>query len=84
MTEEEQALKEVKKAEAEAGQGTSLRAGHVSSGLNFPMTDVAARALQELTGSSDNLVQLVCWFVLAGFGLVVTRVLEDRPSDGND
>lgn len=59
LTEEEETLQGVKDAEAEASRGTTSRSSHVSSGLNFPISDEALTALRRLTEGSENLVQLV-------------------------
>ena len=64
LTNEEQTLQDVKKAEAEASRGTGARSSHVSSGVSFPMSEDARRALQGLMSASENLVQLVCYVVL--------------------
>ena len=60
LTEEEQALRGIKNAEAEASCGTTARSSHVSSGLSFPIATDALNALRELAHSIDNLIQLVC------------------------
>jgi twinfilin len=61
LTEEEQSLGAVKKAEAEEGKGMSVKKAHVSDRLTLSISDEAVEALKNLTGSvrGDNLVQLV-------------------------
>lgn len=61
LTEEEQSLGAVKKAEAEEGRGMSVKKAHVSDRLTMSISDEAVEALKRLTGSdgADNLVQLV-------------------------
>ncbi|KAI9742651.1 MAG: Twinfilin-1 [Claussenomyces sp. TS43310] len=60
LTEEEQALGAVKKAEAEEGRGMSGKKSHVSAGLTMPVSEDALNALRSLGDSSGqkNLVQL--------------------------
>lgn len=60
LTEEEQSLGAVKKAEMEEGRGLSARSSHVTGGMTMPVEEEAMNALKAL-GSSDgghNLVQL--------------------------
>lgn len=59
LTQEDRALQGVKKAEAEASQGTGARSSHVSSGVSFPISEEALLALRDLEGGMENLVQLV-------------------------
>ena len=59
LTEEEKTLQSIKEAEAEASRGTTSRSSHVSSGLSFPVSDAALRALRDLKIGGDNLIQLV-------------------------
>jgi len=60
LTQEERALQGVKEAEAEASRGTGARSSHVSSGVNFPISEEALQALRGLEeGGRENLVQLV-------------------------
>lgn len=61
LTEEEESLGAVKKAEAEEGRGMSVKKAHVSDRLTMSISDEAVEALKRLTGSDgqDNLVQLV-------------------------
>lgn len=61
LTEEEESLGAVKKAEAEEGRGMSVKKAHVSDRLTMSISDEALEALKKLTGSDgrDNLVQLV-------------------------
>jgi twinfilin-like protein len=61
LTEEEQSLGAVKKAEAEEGRGMSVKKAHVSDRLTMSISDEGIMALKNLIGSAsgDNLVQLV-------------------------
>ena len=60
LTEEESALAGIKRAEAEVGRGTTDRSSHVSSGLNFVISEDALEALKGLgTDDGHNLIQLV-------------------------
>jgi twinfilin-like protein len=61
LTEEEQSLGAVKKAEAEEGRGMSVKKAHVSDRLTMSISDEAVEALKRLAGSDggNNLVQLV-------------------------
>lgn len=61
LTEEEEALQSVRRAELEASQGTAARKSHVSSGVSFPFSSEAVEALKNLTSSNGfiSLVQLV-------------------------
>jgi twinfilin len=61
LTEEEESLGAVKKAEAEEGRGMSIKKAHVSDRLTMSISDEAVGALKRLAGSDggDNLVQLV-------------------------
>ena len=61
LTEEEQTLRGVKEAEAEASMGTTSRSSHVGGPLSFPLADPARQALKALPEGADNLVQLVCY-----------------------
>lgn len=62
LTEEEESLGAVKKAEAEEGRGMSIKKAHVSDRLTMSISDNAVDALKGLPGSEggNNLVQLVC------------------------
>ena len=60
LTEEERSLQSVKEAEAEASRGTTSRSSMVSAGrINFPISEDALQALNNLPSGADNLVQLV-------------------------
>lgn len=61
LTEEEQSLGAVKKAEAEEGRGMSVKKSHVSAGMSMPVSEGALEALKSLVESAaeKNLVQLV-------------------------
>ncbi|KAI9808384.1 MAG: Twinfilin-1 [Pycnora praestabilis] len=58
LTKEEETLQDVKEAEASASKGTSAKSSHVSSGVGFPISEEAMRALKGLDSDGDNLVQL--------------------------
>ena len=60
LTDEEQNLKDIKEAEAEASQGTTARSNHYTPGrLTLPISMSALQVLRDLPSGSDNLVQLV-------------------------
>jgi twinfilin len=61
LTEEEESLGAVKKAEAEEGRGMGVKKAHVSDRLTMGISDEAVGALKKLAESEggDNLVQLV-------------------------
>lgn len=59
LTEEEKSLGEVKRAEQEAGRGTSTRETHLSNNLNTPVADDVIDALKELASEQRSLVMLV-------------------------
>jgi twinfilin len=61
LTEEEESLGAVKKAEAEEGRGMGVKKSHVSDRLTMAISDEAVAALKKLAASDgeDNLVQLV-------------------------
>lgn len=54
LTEEERSLGEVKRAEAEAGQGTGTREIHLSKSLAMPIGEDAIEALKELAGGEGE------------------------------
>ncbi|KAK3681786.1 hypothetical protein B0T22DRAFT_502286 [Podospora appendiculata] len=54
LTEEERSLGEVKRAEQEAGAGTSSRAIHLSKQMSIPMADSAIAALEELAAERGS------------------------------
>ena len=60
LTEEEQTLKGVREAEAEASMGTTHRSSHASSHTTLQVSEEAVEALKALRAGGDNLVQLVC------------------------
>jgi twinfilin-like protein len=64
LTEEEQSLGAVKRAEAEEGLGMSAKKGHISDSMSIQISERALEALRKLNSSNDgeNLVQLVCGF----------------------
>jgi twinfilin len=64
LTEEEQSLGAVKKAEAEEGLGMSVKKGHIHDSLSVNISEGALDALRKLKGleGGENLVQLVCGF----------------------
>ncbi|KAI9826328.1 MAG: Twinfilin-1 [Thelocarpon impressellum] len=59
LTQEEQGLEDIKEAEATASRGTAARSSHVSSGVMFPITNEALRALKDMEAGGYNLVQLM-------------------------
>jgi len=60
LTEEERSLGEVKRAEQEAGAGTSARKIHLSSHMAMPISEDALAELKELgSGGGSGLVMLV-------------------------
>lgn len=60
LTEEERSLGEVRRAEQEAGMGTSTREIHLSQNLATPVAEAALEALRELAaGDRRSLVMLV-------------------------
>lgn len=61
LTEEEQTLGAVKRAESEEGRGSSVKRSHISDHFAMPISDDAMGALKKLgdSESGDNLVQLV-------------------------
>jgi twinfilin len=71
LTEEEQSLGAVKKAEAEEGRGMSAKKAHVSDRLTMTISDEAVEALKSLavSESGKNLVQLVYPYNFARFRL---------------
>jgi len=61
LTEEEESLGAVKKAEAEEGLGMSVKKAHVSDRLSMNISEKALAALRLLgKDGGENLVQLVC------------------------
>ncbi|KAI9712514.1 MAG: Twinfilin-1 [Chrysothrix sp. TS-e1954] len=59
LTEEEKSLQSIREAEAKESTGTGTRkGGHVSSGVNLPVDDIALQALRDLASSENGLVQL--------------------------
>ncbi|KAJ9137127.1 Cofilin/tropomyosin-type actin-binding protein [Pleurostoma richardsiae] len=59
LTEEERSLGEVRRAEAEAGQGTGSREIHLSKSLAMPVAEDALAALKEMAaGEGSGLVML--------------------------
>lgn len=63
LTEEEQALGEVKRAEQEAGSGTGVKAIHLSKSFSMPIGEDAVAAMKEV-GQDDgrSVVMLVSYF----------------------
>jgi twinfilin-like protein len=60
LTEEERSLGEVRRAEQEAGMGTSTRELHLSKNMAMPVAEPAMAALRELgSGAERSLVMLV-------------------------
>lgn len=60
LTEEEEVLKEVKDAEAEARGGTGAKRAQFGKGASLEIEGDVRRALEDLReGGGDNLVQLV-------------------------
>lgn len=61
LTEEEQTLGAVKRAESEEGRGSNVKRSHISDHFAMAISDDALSALKELEdpGNGDNLVQLV-------------------------
>lgn len=78
LTEEERTLGDVKRAEQEAGHGTSSRDVHLSRGLKLTVAPEAVAALRSLN-EGETLVSLVglgwcfggCILHLASFGMVL-------------
>jgi twinfilin-like protein len=62
LTEEEQSLGAVKKAEAEEGLGMSVKKSHIGDSLSIQISERALEALRRLKNinGGENLVQLVC------------------------
>jgi twinfilin len=62
LTEEEQSLGAVKKAEAEEGLGMSVKKSHIGDSLSIQISERALEALRKLKSidGGGNLVQLVC------------------------
>ncbi|KFX98856.1 hypothetical protein V497_01755 [Pseudogymnoascus sp. VKM F-4516 (FW-969)] len=60
LTEEEQTLGAVKRAESEEGRGSSVKRSHISDHFAMPISDDAMGSLKKLgeSGGGDNLVQL--------------------------
>ncbi|KZZ95843.1 twinfilin-1 [Moelleriella libera RCEF 2490] len=59
LTEEEQTLWEVKRAEQEAGSGTGTREIHLSKSFAMPMADEAVAALKELAQDGGRTVAML-------------------------
>jgi len=60
LTEEEQSLGAVKRAEQEAGSGTGVKEIHLSNHMKMPLAEDAIAAMKELAeGSGRNLTALV-------------------------
>lgn len=59
LTEEEQTLGEVKRAEQEAGSGTGTREIHLSKSFAMPMADEAVAALKELAQDGGRTVAML-------------------------
>lgn len=60
LTEEEESLRGIKEAEAEARGGTKGRRLETGARLSIAMSEEAKGALEGFKGGSDNLLQLVC------------------------
>ena len=60
LTEEEESLGQVKRAEAEAGQGSGRREIHLSKSLAMPVNEDALSALEAVGKGVKPLVMLVC------------------------
>lgn len=54
LTEEEKSLGDVKRAEAEAGQGSAMKEIHLSSHFAMPMTEDALAAFREIGSQAGN------------------------------
>lgn len=74
LTEEERLLGEVKRAEAEAGQGTGSREIHLSKTFAMPVGEGVLERLRELGAGQGTLVMLVSWFSVRDGG--------ERSEDG--
>lgn len=61
LTEEEESLGRVKRAEAEAGQGSGRREIHLSKSLAMPVSEDALSALKALGKEERSFVMLVGW-----------------------
>ncbi|KAF7556869.1 hypothetical protein G7Z17_g1117 [Cylindrodendrum hubeiense] len=59
LTEEEQALGEVKRAEQEAGSGTGTREIHLSKSLAMPVSEDAIAAMQEIGQEGGRVVTML-------------------------
>lgn len=59
LTEEEQTLGEVKRAEQEAGSGTGTREIHLSKSLAMPVAEDAISALKELAETGSRTVTML-------------------------
>ena len=71
LTEEEQTLGEVKRAEQEAGVGTGTREIHLSRNLNMPVEEAAIAAMREVGEEGGRVVAM-----LVRFFWPVTTLLE--------
>lgn len=60
LTEEEESLGQVKRAEAEAGQGSGRREIHLSKSLAMPVSEDALGALEAVGKEEKSFVMLVC------------------------
>ena len=63
LTQEEQTLGEVKRAEQEAGQGTGVREIHLSKSLNMPVTEDAIAAMKEVGQEGRRVVVMLVSFL---------------------
>lgn len=59
LTEEEQTLGEVKRAEQEAGAGTGTREIHLSKNLNMPVQEDAIAAMREIGEEGGRVVTML-------------------------
>lgn len=61
LTEEEQTLGAVKRAEAEAGSGTGVKEIHLSNHMKLPVEEDATAALKELGAGSGRVLVSLVW-----------------------
>jgi len=59
LTEEEQSLGEVKKAEMEAGQGSAMREIHLSKSLAMPVEEAALGAIKEMRAEGGRVLVML-------------------------
>ena len=77
LTEEEESLKGIKEAEAEARGGTQGRRLETGGHFSIAMNDEAKNALERFKQGGDNLVQLVCSLITS---MKEVMLIRDRKS----